>query len=184
MADAERLARDIGPAAAAARLGQLFRGRGASDAVHDQHRHYLVAAGDVEALLRHDDDYLARLLATGKDRRALAVTIDTRRLQADFLPGRAADVARLVAQAVRVGQGREAVMLADDFERRFPGDPAGVDITLATAPLLADRLGRESEAARRLQAVLARFADHPQAPALREALVQVERVMAITGAAR
>lgn len=184
MADAERLARDIGPAAAATRLGQLFRGRGASDAVHDQHRQYLAAAGDVEALVRHDDDYIARLLATGKDRRALAVTFDTRRLQTDFLPGRAEDVARLVAQAMRAGQGREAALLADDFERRFPGDPAGVEITLATAPLLADRLGRESDAARRLEAALAKFADHPQAPELREALAQVERVLAITGAAR
>jgi hypothetical protein len=184
MADAERLARDIGPAAAAARLGQLFRGRGASDAVHDRHRQYLAAAGDVEALLRHDDDYVARLLATGKDRRALAVTLETRRLQTDFLPGRSDDVARLVAQAARAGQESEAAALADDFERRFPGDPAGLDITLATAPLLADRLGRESDAARRLQAALAKFGDHPQAPALREALAQVERLLAITGAAR
>mgnify|MGYP001764644893 CR=1 FL=1 len=47
MAQAEVRAQQGQPAAAAERLAGLFRGRGASDAVHDRYRELLIAAGDL-----------------------------------------------------------------------------------------------------------------------------------------
>ena len=44
MAQADALAQQGQPAAAAERLAGLFRGRGASDAVHDRYRELLIAA--------------------------------------------------------------------------------------------------------------------------------------------
>lgn len=180
MSEAEAMAREGRAADAAECLRQLFRGRGASDAVHDRHRQYLIAAGKIADLSKHDDEYIARLLVTGNDRRALAVAVETRALDAGFLPGRAEDVARLVVQAVRGGLAREAAGLADGFEQRFPGNVEGVRVVLETATVLADRVGREDDAARRLKTALAAFPEHPLAPALRDALVHVERVRAIT----
>lgn len=180
MARAEALVAEGRPADAAAQLQDMFRGRGASDPVHDRYRELLLAAGDVARLVDHDRGYLPSLLATGKDKRALAVLLETRRHQSDFSPTQPGDFARVVLQAARSGQSQHAVALADDFLRRFPAVPETPEVVLATAPLMANQLGREDDAARRLQEVLRSHRDHALAPSLQAALEEVEKMRAIT----
>ena len=169
MAEADALLADGQPAAAASRLEQMFRGRGASDPLHDRYRQCLIAAGDTPRLVAHSREYISRLLATDQDKRALAVAVEALAHDPGFRHGLPDDVARLVAQASRTGQARLAVTLAEDFEGRFPGSERTASVVLAAAPLMAERLGMEQAAYDRLVACLRRNPADPLAPALREA---------------
>ena len=183
VAGADALMREGQPAAAADLLAQLFRGRGASDAVHDRYRECVIAAGDTPRLSRHAHEYISSLLATGKDKRALAVATQTLALDPGFQHGLADDVARLVAQAVRTGQPQLAVSLARDFEARFPDSDRCPEVVLAASTLMAERLGQEQAACDRLQRCARRFPGHALAPALREAQASAQRLVDIAGRA-
>jgi hypothetical protein len=184
VAEAQALAEDGQPAAAANRLEEMFRGRGASDELHDLYRQYLAKAGDRPRLAAHGREYICRLLATGKDKRALAVAAEMLADDPGYRHAHAADIARLVAQAERTGQSRLAVALAEEFESRFPGSPDAAQVLLTATTLMADKLGREHEALTRLKASLPRLAGDPLAPRLRESLAGVERLCEISRSAR
>lgn len=174
MAAAEAIAAEGRPADAATRLQDLFRGRGASDPVHERYRELLIAAGDLPRLAQHDGEYVIALLTTGKDKRALAVVVDTTMRVGEFRIGSDECVARLVAQALRGGQTRLAVTLAEDFETRFPGSPHLTEVLLAVAWPMADKLGQERQARSRLRAELNRNGGGPRAAELRELLARIE----------
>jgi hypothetical protein len=180
MAEAQALAEDGQLPAAADRLEEMFRGRGASDELHDRFRQYLAQAGDKSRLALHGREYICRLIATGKDKRALAVAAEMLADDPDYRHAHPADLARLVAQAERTGQTRLAVALAEDFEARFPDSPDAPQVVLMATALMADKLGREAEARTRLRASLPRFAGHALEPRLRESLARVERLCEIT----
>ncbi|MFY2764444.1 tetratricopeptide repeat protein [Arenimonas sp. MALMAid1274] len=184
MAQAEALQAQGRPAEAADTLEGLFRGRGASDAVHDRYHQLVAASGDRVRLAKHARDYVCSLLATGKDKRALAVLSETLAIVPDYrheLPG---DVARLVAQAAKTGQSQLAVALAEEFEARFPGDENTPAVLMTVAPLMAEKLGRETDALRRLRDALQRFPDHALAAPMRVLAGEVERLQQIAGGAR
>ncbi len=180
VAKADALVRDGQPAAAADLLQQMFRGRGASDPVHDRYRQCVIAAGDTPRLVKHAREYISSLLATGKDKRALAVVSETLAHDPAFRHELPDDVARLVAQAAKTGQAQLAVTLAEDFEGRFPGSERAPDVVLAAATLMAERLGQEQAAHDRLLACARHHPGHPLEPALREAVAEVQRLLEIT----
>lgn len=178
MARAEELAGQGKPAAAAELLAGLFRGRGASDPVHDRYRELLIAEGDLDRLAAHDREYISSLVVTDKEKRALAVYADT----AERIPGFRLDlpdqIARLVALAARLGQAQRAVALAQDFETRFPDSPDLPQVVVTAATLLSERLGRDEEACTRLGALLRTHAQHPLAGPARTQLTALEQVLA------
>lgn len=179
VAGADALARDGQHAAAADLLQQMFRGRGASDPVHDRYRQCVVAAGDTPRLVKHSREYIGSLLATGKDKRALAVATETLAHDPSFRHELPDDVARLVAQAAKTGQAQLAVSLAQDFEARFPASERAPEVVLAAATLMAERLGQEQAAHDRLLACARRHPGHPMEPALREAQASAQRMLEI-----
>ena len=176
MAAADALAREGRHDAAADRLQDLFRGRGASDAVHEAYRRHLIAAGDIARLVRHDAEHVVALLSTGQDKRALAIVVDTSARDPSFRVAHDESVVKLVTYALRSGQTRQAVALADDFEQRFPGSDQLPALAVAIAWPMADKLGLETAAIARLRGALAAHPSHPLVPALRE---QLERVQAL-----
>ncbi len=180
VARADALTQDGEHAAAADLLQQMFRGRGASDPVHDRYRQSVIAAGDTPRLVKHGREYISSLLATGKDKRALAVATETLAHDPSFRHELPDDVARLVAQAARTGQAQLAVSLAHDFESRFPGSERTPEVVLAVAPLMAERLGQEQAAHDRLLACARRHLGHPLEPALREAQATAQRLLEIS----
>ncbi|PRH81831.1 tetratricopeptide repeat protein [Arenimonas caeni] len=182
MALAADLAARGEPAAAAERLAGLFRGRGASDPVHEQYRRYLVAAGDLAALAAHDREYVSSLLVTGKDKAALAVAADTMARVPDFRLALPEQIARLVALAARQGQSQLAVALARDFESRFPASPELPGVVLVAARLQSERLGQDAAARDRLRALLASHPGHPQAGEARDLLAALDRILGPAGA--
>lgn len=177
---ADALTREGDHVAAADLLQQMFRGRGASDAVHDRYRQSVIAAGDVHRLVKHGREYISSLLATGKDKRALAVASETLARDPSFRHELPDDVARLVLQAAKTGQAQLAVALAQDFEGRFPASERTPEVVLAAATLMADRLGQEQAAHDRLLACAGRHPGHPLEPALREAQASAQRLLDIT----
>lgn len=179
VAQADALTRDGEHAAAADLLQQMFRGRGASDPVHDRYRQSVIAAGDTPRLVRHAREYLGSLLATGKDKRALAVAVETLAHDPSFRHDIPDDVARLVAQAARTGQAQLAVSLAHDFEARFPGSERTPEVVLAAANLMAERLGQEQAAHDRLLACMRQHPGHALEPSLREAQASAARLVDI-----
>lgn len=180
VAQAELLTRGGEHAAAADLLQQMFRGRGASDPVHDRYRQSVIAAGDTPRLVRHARDYIGSLLATGKDKRALAVIVETMAHDPSFRHELPDDIARLVAQAARTGQAQLAVGLAEDFETRFAGNERTPEVVLAAATLMAERLGQEQAAHDRLLACARHHPGHPLEPSLREAQANAQRLLEIT----
>lgn len=178
MARADELAGQGKQAAAAELLAGLFRGRGASDPVHERYRELLIATGELDRLAAHDREYISSLVVTDKDKRALAVYADT----VERVPGFQLDlpdqIARLVALAARQGQAQRAVALARDFETRFPDSPDLPQVALTAATLLSERLGRDEEACARLRALLRSHPGHPLAAQARAQLAALEQVMA------
>lgn len=176
MTAAAELAREGRPAEAADRLQEMFRGRGASDAVHDRYRQYLLAAGDVARLVKHAGDYVPALLATEKDKRAVAIVAETLVHDPSFRLADDDSIARLVTLALRQGQTRQAVAFAEDFEQRFPNSPRQPQLALELAWPMADRLGLEQKAIARLRAALAAHPQHDLAPALRDQLDRIQQL--------
>lgn len=178
MARAEELAGEGKHAAAAELLSGLFRGRGASDPVHDRYRELLIATGELDRLAAHDREHISSLVVTDKDKRALAVYADTAERVPDFRLDLPDQIARLVALAARQGQAQRAVALARDFETRFPDSPDLPQVVVTAATLLSERLGRDEEACARLKALLRIHPDHPVAAQARAQLAALEQVMA------
>lgn len=180
VAEAEALAEQGDPAAAARRLQDMFRGRGASEPLHDRYRQYLQQAGDTAGLLEHGREYICRLLATRQDKRALAVLSELRTLDPSYRHALPDDVARLVAQAARSGQAQLAVALAEDFETRFPDHPQAPQVVITASELMADRLGREPEAEQRLRLMSYKVRGHALETPLRDLLARVARLSAVS----
>lgn len=170
VAAAQALADRGEPAAAAERLRLLFRGRDASHAVHDLYRKHLLAAGDLEELARHDREDVARRLASGQARQALAIAADTSGRVPDFLPADAATALALSRLAALQGPAALVVALGDGAARAWPSAPETYELELAACRVRVERLGREAEAAHRLDRLLASQPGHrlePEATALR-----------------
>ncbi|WP_295361008.1 hypothetical protein [Arenimonas sp.] len=181
MASAAERAGQGDPAAAAELLAGLFRGRGASDPVHEQYRRYLVAAGQLDKLAAHDREYVSSLMVTGKDKAALAVATDTMARVPGFQLDLPDQIARLVALAARQGQSQLAVALARDFEARFPQSPDLPDVALAAARLQSERLGQDAAARDRLRALVQSHPGHPAAVPARQLLTALEQVLGAPG---
>lgn len=169
MHEAGQLAADD-PAAAAARLLPVLRGRGGSAPVHARYRELLQAAGDTPALLAHDREYIATLLALGQDRAALSLFLAARALDPGFELDEPVELGQLILLTERIGQPQLAVTLAAEYERRFPRTRDAVAHGLRAAQLLATRLDRVGEARALLQSLLAREPEHALRPQLEQAL--------------
>ena len=176
MAAAEALAAEGRPAEAADRVQDLFRGRGASDPVHERYRRWLLDAGDLDRLAKHDAEYVVALVTTGQAKRALAILVDTAARVPGFRIEHDETVVQLVTHAVRSGQTRQAVTLAEGFEQRFPRSERLPDLVAEIAWPMADKLGQEAAAIARVRGALAAHPSHPLAPALGE---QLERIQAL-----
>jgi hypothetical protein len=157
------------PAAAAAVLDRLIRGRGATAPVHARYRALLATLGDEAGLQAHAHAYIATLLHLGKRRDALALYLDARGRDPGFELADPQALSDLIAAAAGQQHSQLAVALAEEFARRFPRDR---DLVLngLTAARLMDRLGREAEAAALLRRLLAAQPEHPLAPELELAL--------------
>jgi hypothetical protein len=157
------------PAAAAAVLGRLIRGRGATAPVHARYRALLERLGDEDGLAQHGRAYVATLLHLGKSREAVALYRASRERAPGFELADPQALSDLIAAAAQGQQSQLAVALAEEFARRFPRDR---DLVLngLTAARLMDRLDRDAEAAALLRRLLAAHPDHALAPELEAAL--------------
>jgi len=108
----------------AAVLERHIRANGASAALHSRYRELLTGLGDNQGLLRHSHDYVAVLLAQGKDREAMALYLASRAMYGEFELEDPAQLRALIAVALRNHQDKLAAGLAEEVARRFPGQRA------------------------------------------------------------
>jgi len=171
-AEAQRLLAEDQPAEAAAVLGRLIRGRGATAPVHTQYRALLARLGDEAGLLRHALDYVAVLLHLGQPREALALYMDSKQRDPGFQLADPQPLSDLIAIAARNQQSKLAVALYEEFAQRFPRDRDLVMNGLAAARLM-DRLDRDEDARRLLADLIRRFPEHDLRPQLEAALLAI-----------
>jgi hypothetical protein len=174
MQEADALAADD-PAAAAARLLPVLRGRGGSPPVHARYRALLQAAGDRDGLLAHDRGYIAVQLALGQERPALSLYLAARAIDAGFELEEPTELGQLIALTERTGQLQLAVALAEEYLRRFPRTRDAVAHGLLAARLLATRLDRVADARLLLDDLLSRHPEHAARPDIEHALQALPR---------
>ena len=143
-------------------LASRLRARGGSDAVHAQYRKLLRLRNDEDALLAHGRDYLAVLMAQGKDKLALELARDCLALDEDFHVAQSEHVAALARRAVETMQHRVAVQLLEGFvQRNFKhADAAGHAV--AAAKLRVEKLGDDAHARALLKAMRQHTGNHPE----------------------
>ena len=159
-ADALAAADPPDPAAAAARLLPVLRGRGGSAPVHARYRELLQAAGDRDALLAHDREYVATLLALGQDRQALALFLSARTLEPGFELQEPEELGRLAELTERLGQARLSGTLALEYAQRFPRTRGALAQGLRAVRLLAAEPGRGPGLRALLEDLLPRHPEH------------------------
>ena len=177
MAEADALAADD-PATAATRLLPVLRGRGGSAPVHARYRELLQAAGDRDALLMHDREYVAVLLALGQERPALSLYLAARALDSGFELEGPDELGQLVRLTERIGQSQLSLALALEYLRRFPRTRDAVTHALRLAQRVHEHPERTREARAVLVEVLARHPDHAAHAELEHALACAARLKA------
>ena len=173
VAEAQDLLAADQPAEAAAVLDRLIRGRGATAPVHIRYRALLERLGQTDRLLSHARDYIAVLLQLGKDSEALALYLESRRMDPAFELGDPQPISDLIALAARKQQSQLAVSLAEEFARRFPRDRDLV-LNSLTAARLMDRLGRDQEAHRLLLSLRRGHPEHALRAEVDAAIAELE----------
>jgi hypothetical protein len=144
--EVEAMVLDGDTVGAEARLAHQLRVRGGTAAVHARYRKLLRLRGDVEASSRHGNEYLAILMAQGKEKEALELVRDCLAIDPDFQPAHADAVRPLARRAAETAHVKLAVQLLSGFEQRHPGHADIAANALAAAKLLAEKLGDESAA--------------------------------------
>ena len=180
MQQAETLAARGEPVAAIEVLRALMQRHGASAPIHDRYRQWLRELQDIEGLNQHGRQYVPTLLALGQAKRALTLYQESRALDSSFQVEVPEDITRLFMQALATGQSQLAVELMAGFDTRFPRNADVPQNLLATAKLMAERLGRADEAKHLLEGLIERFPEHPLIPDIQRALAEVEAIQAMS----
>jgi tetratricopeptide (TPR) repeat protein len=163
--------------AAAAVLQDLIHRHGASGPIHQRYRQLLLAKNDAVRLDQHDREYVAVLLALGQVKQASALYVEAKKMDPAFQLEVPEDITKLIMHAAETGQSKLAVEMFEGFDTRFPRNADGAQNTLLVAKLMFERLGREAEAKRLLEGLLAKYPEHPLAPEFTLALVEAKRIL-------
>lgn len=173
IADTQNLVRDGHADAAREQLRDHLRSRGGTPEVHAQYRKLLALGDHREESLRHGREWIDILLAQDDERRALEVTRECIALDPAFRPPADA-IHALADRAGKSGHSQLAVNLLANFHRAHPKHKDLPANYLLAARLLADRLGRDTEARKLTGYLLQAFPQHP----LHEEIASYDRFLA------
>ncbi|MEO7064984.1 MAG: DUF4013 domain-containing protein [Dokdonella sp.] len=144
-------------------IGTQLRGRGGSDALHTQYRKLLALGEHTGEQLRHGREWISVLLAQDKDRRAVDVARECLGLDPAFQLAEPGEVARVAQKAVDSGATQVALKLVSGFHKRHPKHRDIPQNYLLAAKLLAERMGKDTEARALLDQLTRAYPDHPLA---------------------
>jgi tetratricopeptide (TPR) repeat protein len=149
---------------------------GGTPASHALYRRLLKQRGDNAAADRHARDYLAALMAQGREKEALDLARDCLALDPAFTLAQPDFVRPLARRAAQLQQSQLALALLKDFPARHPRHPDLAANVLLTAGLLFDKLGQVEAARALLEAhrpVLEASASRPEFMALHARLAEL-----------
>jgi hypothetical protein len=159
--EAAALVVDGNAAGAEALIGARLRARGGTPAVHAQYRKLLRLRGDEDALLAHGREFLAVLMAQGKDKLALDLVRECLAIDEEFVVPQSEHVAALARRAAETAQPRVAIELLEGFVQRHFAHPDAAGHALAAAKLRVDKFGEEARARALLRAMRQHTGNHP-----------------------
>jgi hypothetical protein len=133
-------------------------------ALHEEYRHWLKQTDAQSDLLANSRQYIAALLAQGKEHAALDVARDAYALDAGFALDRPEDVTRLGAAAAAAGQSQLALNLLGGFHKRFRNHADIARNYLLAAKIMAERMNREMQARAVLQQIKIVLPNDPLIP--------------------
>ena len=159
--------------------------RTASDdvAAHERYHKLLALAGKDERLLNHSQRYLALLLQKGKNEEALTLFLAMRGRVPDYTPEQPGMLLRLAEAARRRREYKEALNLVKGFDKRFPKHADIPAVYLFAAQVLSENLRQDAQARKLLEALVARFPDHPVRAQAGQLLTVLDRLAAALPAA-
>lgn len=149
------------PDEATALLRNHLRGRGGTPKVHDAYRKLLHLADDKPALLAHGHEYLAMLLAQGKDQAALKVFYECRTIDPQFALADPAQITRLAQRAAQSGQPQLALQLVSGFRHRFPASPDIAQNEFLAATIVHEHMNQDEKAREMLLDLKAQYPASP-----------------------
>ncbi len=161
--EAAQLVRDGDPDAARERIAGQLRMRGGTEALHAQYRKLLALGEHREERLRHGREWISMLLAQDKDRRAVEVARECIGLDPAFQLSSPDEVARVAQKAGDAGASQGALALVSGFHTRHPKHRDIPRNYLLAAKLLAERMGKETEARALLDQLSQAYPGHPLA---------------------
>lgn len=122
------------PEEAAIRLRDRIRERYAPGAVHIRFRELLRKLDRKDLLIKHGQEWIIQLCATGDERRALGLVQECREIEPRFLPDDPDHTALLAKTAARLGMHELAWHLANGFVQRWPRHADAASLKLLAAP--------------------------------------------------
>lgn len=161
--ESARLVREGNPDAARERVAEQLRSRGGTEALHAQYRKLLALGQQREEQLRHGREWITLLLSQDKDRRAVDVARECIDLDPAFQPSSPDEIARLAQKAVESGNTQVALKLLSGFNKRYPKHRDIPQNYLLAAKLLAERMGKDTEARALLDQLAKTYPTHPLA---------------------
>lgn len=145
-------------------LREQVASRAVSPAVHLRYRKLLALRGDVDALRRHANDYVAALMATNDVRRAVDLVREMQERDPAYKPPQAEHVTAIAERAAATGQAQVALRLLQGFHKAYPKSPDVPKNYFLAAKLLAEKMNREDQAKALLSQVRQQYPGHPLLP--------------------
>ena len=128
--------------------------------------------------MSHARIYLALLLRKGLADEALTLFDELRQRDAAFTPEQPTHLLRLAEALRRRRRFNEALLLIKGFDKRFPRHAEIPAVYLFAAQVLSENLHQDAGAQQLLNALLARYPDHPTNVEARQLLTVIERTQA------
>ncbi|MBM3114822.1 tetratricopeptide repeat protein [Jeongeupia naejangsanensis] len=163
--------------AALATLRAALRAHPGELNLHDRNLKLLIAANAPDEPLRDAAArYLDALQQAGKRGQALNVVESVRRRLPEFQPGNGQLAVQLAQLAYEQRKPALAISLLRGFEKRYPGNADIATAMLLGARLLCEHRNDDTQASKLLQALIARFPQHPARAEAERLLLTITRL--------
>lgn len=149
-------------------------------AAHDRYHKLLALAGRDERLLAHGRRYLGLLLQKGQGDDALTLYCALLTRDPAFAPEQPAQLLRLAEAARRRRDFASALALVKGFDKRFPRHADIPAVYLFAARVLSENLRQEAGARQILEALLARYPEHPASAEGRQLVTVLDKLAGVT----
>lgn len=166
---------------AAARIESRMRREWENNKLHDQYQKLLLLQGQPQAITRHVNEYVPKLMREKKAARAVEVYETARKAVPDLLITDSTIILALATQASELRRDATAFELLKGFDKRFPDSAEIPGVYFLAAKLLLEKHNDYAMAQKIFQHLVKKYPQHPLA-AEATRMAQIAGKMAATAA--